>query len=300
MKSYKKIMSIAFTLLAFCFLFANVITVSAEEKVPGKVYVAPYWTVKGKLKDTTKLRVVTDEFHEFKVEYGAGDTIKNLKVNKKGMSAAVTYSRSENSEQKDYGYAEITLHATKPGKYKVSFNVVDLDGKTVAKKSVTVQAVHSSAVIKKATFGKQTVLEQSATLKNGTKKKIYKENFKVKGSSGKMKVTPNSQYKITGIVVVSLDKDGKEVYKKIKNGGTVNLSKAYAYLYKTPDYKSASSKKWTYVYVSYKDTFFGHTCTYSISKSRGLKEVKKVYKNKITGSSSVSYNPNADVSLWQY
>lgn len=306
MKSFKKIMSTAFTLIAFCFLFANVMTVSAEEKIPGKVYVDPYWTVKDKLKNTTKLRVVTEQFHEFKVEYGAGDKIKNLKVNKKGMSAAVTYSRSENSAAEDYGYSEITLYATKPGKYKVSFNVVGADGKKVAKKSVTVQAVNGSGVIKKVTFGKQTVLEKSATLKNGTKKTVYKENFKVKGSSGKMKVTPNSQYKITGMVVVSLDKNGKEVYKKIKNGGTVTLSKEYDSLRRTSTYKETSGKKWTYIYISYKDTFFGDTCTYSVSKRRGVKEVKRVYKDKLTGWSSVSYyqaedhEDEASFSLWQY
>lgn len=300
MKSFKKIMSIAFTLIAFCFLFANVITVNAEEKTPGKVYVAPYQTVKGKWKDTTKMRVVTDQFAEFTVEYGEGDSIKNLKVNKKGLSAAVTYSYNEDRDYKDYGYSNITLYSTKPGKYKVSFNVVGADGKTVAKKSVTVQVVHSTELIKKATFGSQTVLANSVSLKNGTKKTTYKENRKVKGSSGKLKISPNSQYKITGMVVVSLDKNGKEVYKKIKNGGTVNLSKAYASLYRTPTYKSQSGKKWTYVYVSYKDTFFGNTCTYSISKSRGVKEVKCVYKNKLTGSISISYNPGSNFSLWQY
>lgn len=300
MKSLKTILSSVFAMLAVCFLFANVMMVQAEERVDGKVYVAPYENVKGKLKDTTKLRVLTDEFKSIRIHHGAGDKIQKLKVNKKGLSAAVTTYSSDNITSRDYGYSYLEFYGTKPGKYKVSFSVVGVDGKTVAKKSITVQVVHSNATFKKISFGSQVVQLNTVTFKNGTKKIVNKSNTKVKGSSGVLRVTPNSQYKVTGIIVEYVDKNGKLVYKKIKNGGTVTLSKTYSRIEKSTTSYSRSSKKYTTLYISYKDTFFGDTCKYSIVKNRGRKEVKRVYKNAQTGRTEVSYSQYSSVDLWQY
>lgn len=58
----------------------------------------------------------------------------------------------------------------------------------------------------------------------------------MKGASGKFKITANSQYKITGIIAVSVDKNGKYTYKKFKNGKKLTLSK-------DTYYQGVSSKK---------------------------------------------------------
>ena len=301
MRRFTKMMSVAFTLLAFCFLFGNVVTVNAAEKTPGKVYVEPVKTVKGKWVDTKKMRVVTDGTKTFDVEYAAGDSIKNLKVNKKGLTAAVTYTYSDSQEWEEaMGYSRITLYGTKPGTYTVSFTVVDINGKSRGKKKMTVQVVNSDSVTKKVTFGSQTVISDTVTYKNGTKKEVYKSNTKVKGSSGKLKVTPDSQYKITGLIVCYVDKNGKEVYKKVGNGANITLSKTYGYVSTSTGASNRSDKKLTYVWISYKDTFTGDTCKCSITKARGVKEVKRVCKNKLTGRTTVSYDAYANFGLWQY
>lgn len=112
----------------------------------------------------------------------------------------------------------------------------------------------------------------------------------------------NSQYKLKSIIVVSTDKNGKYTYKKVKNGGNINLSKALEYNSKdTSGYYEKGSKKYTYICLSYKDKFLGDTVTCTISKSRGIKEIKYVRKNGQTGSKSVSFNrTRSDLILWQY
>lgn len=306
MKRVKSIMMCAFTLLTFCVLFANVQTVHADTSyVNGKIYVNPVTDVKGNIKDCKKVRVATysDYIESFPVRYGSGDKIANLKVNKKGLEAGVTYTY--NASASNYGEAKISLYATKPATYKVSFDIVNSKGqKRGGRYTVQVQAVNSEGVIKKAVFGKQTVKSDSGSIKKGVKKNSSKSAYKVKGKSGKLKITANSQYKITGIVVVSVNKKGQYVYKKFKNGKKLTLSQNYeatgtdAYWGRTYH----DLKKYTYIYVSYKDKFFGHTRTYSVSKARGRNEIKSVYKNGITGSRSTDYYrlPSATIQLWQY
>ncbi|MDE6432920.1 MAG: hypothetical protein K2L07_01675 [Lachnospiraceae bacterium] len=302
MKRIKSIMMCAFALLTFCALFANVQTVHAASYVNGNIYVNPVEDVKGNIKDCKKVRVTTyaDSISSFDVRYGSGDKIANLKVNKKGLEARVTDTENYSS----YGEADISLYATKPATYKVSFDVVNSKNQKRGHYIVQVQAVNSSSVIKKAVFGKQTVESNSASIKKGVKKNSSKSSYKVKGKSGKFKITANSQYKITGIVVVSVNKKGQYVYKKFKNGKKLALSQNYDSI-STDAYWGITSKplkKYTYIYVSYKDKFFGHTQTYSISKARGRKEIKSVYKNGITGSRTTNYyrRPSATIELWQY
>lgn len=305
MKRIKSFMLCIMTVMTFCLLLSNVLTVSAAtEKKEGEVYVEAYYDVKGNVQNTKKMRIGTMDMYSFEVEYGKGDKITNLKVKKKGgMTAKVTYSREY--AYSDYGYSDISMYATKAGTYTVSFDVVDSQNKKLKSCSVKVQAVNSWEPIKKAVFGKKTVKTNTGSIKKGTLKTSSKTATKVSGKSGKIKVTPNSQYKITGLVVVAVDKNGKYTYKKIKNGKNITLSKTYenVYRYASDDgYSSRSAKKYTYIYVSYKDKFFGDTRTYSISKARGRKEVKCVEKNKVTGRKTTSYSrcPSADITLWQY
>lgn len=303
MSKMKKVVTSTFTVLMFCFLFANVLTVHAEtEPVDGKVYINYGYDVKGNVKEQKKMRISTyaDSVPSFDVRYGSGDKISRLKVNKKGLQASVV----DTTNYSNYGYSEIGVYATKPGTYKVSFDVVNSANQKRGHYTMQVQAVNSSAVIKKAAFGKQTVISNGASIKKGVKKNSSKESCKVKGTSGKFKITANSQYKITGIIVVSVDKNGKYSYKKFKNGRKLALSKNYESTSTSADdgRKYHSLKKNTYIYVSYKDKFFGDSVTYSISGARGRKEVKCVEKNAFTGRRTTSYSrqPGATITLWQY
>ncbi|MCM1180478.1 MAG: hypothetical protein NC347_09500 [Clostridium sp.] len=303
MKRIKSIMMCVFTLLAFSVMFANVQTAYADtDYVDGKIYVNPYEDAKGNIKEGKKVRVTTysNDIASFDVRYASGDKIANLKTNKKGLEAKVTDTTNYSS----YGYSDISLYATKPATYKVSFDVLNSSNQKRGHYTVQVQAVNSTAVIKKAVFGKQTVYSNSASIKKGVKKNSSKSSYKVKGKSGKFKVTANSQYKITGILVVSVNKKGQYVYKKFKNGKKLTLSQNYDWT-DTSAYSGTSNhefKKYTNIYVSYKDKFLGDTVTYSISKSRGIKEVKRVIKNGQTGRKTISYDrcPSATISLWQY
>lgn len=303
MKRIKSIMMCAFTLLAFSVMFANVQTAYADTSyVDGKIYVNPYTDAKGNIKEGKKVRVTTysNGIASFDVRYASGDKIANVKTNKKGLEAKVTDTTNYSS----YGYSDISLYATKPATYKVSFDVLNSSNQKRGHYTVQVQAVNSTAVIKKAVFGKQTVYSNSASIKKGVKKNSSKSSYKVKGKSGKFKVTANSQYKITGIIVVSVNKKGQYVYKKFKNGKKLTLSQNYDYTSTSASSGTSyhSFKKYTNIYVSYKDKFLGDTVTYSISKSRGIKEIKRVTKDGQTGVKSTSYSrcPSATISLWQY
>ncbi len=297
MKSIKKTMSIVCSVFALCFLFANVMTVHAAEMDSTKAYVNPVVSSKDVYKDNTKVRLETDAISEcITVYYPTGGSVKNIKVNKKGLSAKVTgeYSYKYSSHATTY----ISLYSVKPGKYTVSFDVYNAAGTKLGKKKVTVLVEHNTSMFKKATFGKQVVMSSTATYKNGTKKSSYKENYKVKGTSGKFKVTANGKYKVTGLVVGYRNADGKMTYKKVKNGGKITLSKTYNYSSKSNSSSSRDYKKYTYIFVSYKDTFTGNSCTYSVTSKRGVKEVKRVYKNKTTGRTSVSYYSTSDYDYW--
>ena len=300
MKRIKSTMLCMMALMTLSLMFVNVLTVqAAKEKTPGGVYVEAYTDSKGNVKEQKKFRAETYETTTIDVEYGPSNRIKDLKVSKKGMTAKVTY---EDSDPYYDGDATISLYPTKTGTYTVSFKVVDGNGKSRKSYKLKVLATNDDRLIKKATFGKKTVVQHSASIKNGTKKVVNKNSCKVSGKSGKLKITPNSQYKITGIVVATVGKSGQYSYKKIKNGRTISLSKAYAYS-DTDAYSSTHSRpsrKYTYIYVSYKDKFLGNSVTYSVSKKRGRKEIKEVSSDRYGKSTYYSKNPGANITLWQY
>lgn len=302
MKRFRNILKCAVAVLTLCLLWSTAITADAAAYKSGNVYINRWTDSKGNAKSYTKQRMVINGFASTDVEYASGDKITKLKVNKKGLAAAVTYEYDPGYE----GYsaeATISLCASKTGTYKVSFTVVDANNRKRGSYKVTVQVVANSEVIKKATFGKQVVEQNLTTVKKGTASTTHISNKKVSGKDGKLKITPNSQYKITGIVVQSVDKNGKWTYKKIKNGKKITLSRQYAYISKDPTGTNTSSrKKVTYIYVSYKDPFTGNTDTYSLTKSRGRKEIKNVWKNGKTGVKRVTYGRTLDYDfgLWQY
>lgn len=304
MKTTKNITLSVFTMIAFWFFFVNVTIVNAEEPlVNGKIYINYGYDVKGNVKEQKKIRITTysDGIMSFDVRYGKGDKISNLKVNKKGLEAGVT----DTYDKLEYDSSSISVYATKPATYKVSFDVVNSNNVKRGHYTVQVQAVNTDSVIKKAVFGKQTVISNTGSIKKGVKKNSSKSSCKVKGKSGKLKVTANNQYKITGIIVVSIGKNGRYEYKKLRNGGKLTLSKNYDLTATNAGFGETrhSLKKCTYIYVSYKDKFFGNTMTYSISKARGKKEVKSVFKDAFSGRKRIEYinEPRfTDIELWQY
>ena len=304
MKTTKNIILSAFTMLAFCFLFANMLTINAETAlVDGRIYINYGRDAKGNIKEQKKIRIITysDVVGSFNVRHGKGDKISNLKVSKKGLEARVTDTYNGSA----YSSSDISVYATKPAIYKVSFDVVNSNNVKRGHYTVQVQAVNADSIIKKAMFGKQTVVSNTASVKKGVKKNSSKSSCKVKGKSGKLKLTANSQYKITGIIVVSVDKNGKYTYKKFRNGRKLTLSKNYDLISASASEGETrhSLKKRTYIYVSYKDKFFGDTMTYSISGARGRKEVKSVFKDAFSGAKTTDYDccPSyPTIELWQY
>ena len=303
MKKIKKIVFGVFAVLAVCLLSVNVQTVNAETSpTDGKIYINYGKDGKGNVKEQKKVRITTysESVSGFSVRYGSGDRIANLKVNKKGLTAKVTDTENDST----HGSSYISLYATKPATYKVTFDVVNSNNVKRGHYTVQVQAVNSTALIKKATFKGKTVLSDTGSIKKGVKTTSSKSAKKVTGSSGKLKLTANSQYKITGIVVAYVNKNGTYSYKKIKNGKTLTLSKNYDYVSISASTGSTyhSDKKYTDIYVSYKDKFFGDTVTYSISSARGRKEIKRVSKDVFRGTTTTTYSrcPIATFYLWQY
>lgn len=304
MKQFKKLFVCVAVAFAFCVMCVNVVSVeAATEKKAGNVYVAPYTDARGNIREQKKFRIVTDNINSFDVECAAGDRIKNLKT-KKGCQVSVTSVYDDKYGTYTFGRSTISMYAEKAGTYTVKFDVVNSKGQKRGSYSVKVQAVNSNALIKKATFAGQTVQANNASMKKGSKTSSSVNATKVSGKSGKLKVTLNSQYKITGMIVVSVNKNGKFSYKKVrKGGGKITLSQAYEYSSSSAyGDSSKSATKNTYVLISYKDKFLGNSVTYSITSKRGRKEVKCVEKNALNGSTYVSYSrcPSANFTLWQY
>ena len=301
MKKLKKLVMSLTAAFALCLLFANVVNVQAYETrqhMENKVYINKTVNASGNYVDEKKIRIGLFNEKTIRIDFTAGQEVTNLKANKKTLETVVTsyYANSStyyvwDKTNKKYtddtfkmGYAEISLYATKAGSYKVTFNVGS------AKYTVNVLA-SNSGVFTKAVLGKTNLSVNKVTVKNGelTQKESYMS--KVTAKKGKLKITAGSQYKITGIVVEYVDKNGKEQIKKYKNGKTINLSQAYYTVNKGADgYLYRTSKKLTYIYISYKDKFTGTTVTYSVVKNRGKKEIKKVRKDGITNKVYTAYD----------
>lgn len=204
----------------------------------------------------------------------------------------------------EYAIATVQLTSTKKGTFKV--NVV-VNG---AKSTLTVYATpDADSTFTKVKFDGKDLM--SNTVKSSAKNysSTYKADYKVKSSatSGKLKFTANKGIKITGMVVASVDKNGKPVYKKYKNGKKINLSQAYAYEEKNATYRngtqSRSALKETFVYISYKDTYTKTSYTYSVVKKYGVKMIKEVRKA-ADGKKYTNFyeygDGGHDVRLWSY
>ena len=305
MKKSKKILAALMALL--CLGLVMIPAVPAKAATTSTVYINQYTDAKGNTKSFTKGTVTIFSQGSFRVsEEGGNHAIKNLKANKKGIKVAVTYtyygSRYVSDSEDTIPYRETTIsyYATKAGTYKITFKV---GTKSYA---FNLKAFATSTRTAKVTFGKQVVWDLTCT-PNGTSYTYkYRSNTKVSGTKGKLTVKASGAYKNTGMIAVTFTKKGVPTYTKLKNGGTLKLSKGY-YKYTSDDktYTSTSARKYTYVYISYKNTYLGETVTYTIGKHPDTKEkcivctTKDPYgteKYYITGESGY----DAAISLWQY
>ena len=306
----KKLVASLTAAFALCLLFANVISVQAynDPHYENKVYINKTTDAKGNYINVTKFRMGLFSQKTVTLDFPENLEVTNLKTSNKGLEAAITsyyanydsYSTWDAANKKyvdpvfKLGRAVITLNAVKAGSYKVTFNI------GTSKYTLNVLATEDG-IYTKATLGKTKLLTTKTTVKSGELTKTTGTMYKVTDKKGKLKFTAGKKYKITGFVVEYVDKNGKTQYKKYKNGKSITLSQKYYEENKEGNgYSYRSARKNTYIYISYKDKFTGSSVTYSISKTRGKKEVKCVSKNNITKINSVSYSPSASLTLWNY
>lgn len=312
MKKFKQIMKFAAFLFAFSCLFTLCTTAKAasSSRPEGQIFVNPYYNYYNSgytWKSIPKLRIEENSIDDFRVYYGAaGEYISDLKVNKKGLHADVTYHYSDYwSNYSSYCYGIITLAADKEGIYKVSFNVRRSDGSVAGSYSTKVYCVRNDNIYSKAKLNKTTIYNRSVKKKGNTSTYRTKNNYKVssKLKSAKLKLTPGKGYSITRILVVSTDTNGKKILKSVKNGKKIKLSRQYsARTYTDESTSSHSPKILTNIFVSYKDKYLGTYVKYSATTKHGYKEIKKVEKCP-DGSVNTSYydiNTSGNITLWRY
>ncbi len=188
---------------------------------------------------------------DINIDYSLGDAkVTKIKSNSKNLYVKQTYQYYHDSlytnTEHPYGYATLRLYAQKPGKYKVTFQVCNAQGKKVSKHTVQVTAKEMNLeyyhpALKKVTFaGKQDIFGTMTNKK-----------------SGKFKVTMQKGYKLNSIIMRYYDASGKWVERPIKNNSKVALS-SYAYKYEH-DYKSTYDPSYWYYYMStgfYAETSF--------------------------------------------
>ena len=203
--------------------------------------------------DPKKITIPVGSTYETDIDisYSMGDAkITKIKSSSKNLYVKQTYQYYHdtlytNSEH-PYGYATLRLYAKKPGKYKVTFQVCNAQGKKVSKHTVqvtakTVDLEYYNPAIKKVTFaGKQDVFGTMTNKK-----------------SGKFKVTMQKGYKLNSIIMRYYDANGNWIEKPIKNNSKVTLS-SYSYKYEH-DYRSSYNPSSWYYYMSagfYAETSF--------------------------------------------
>ncbi len=182
------------------------------------------------------------------VKLDAGDyKIANLKSSsKKNLIVRTTYVDSES----DYsGSANISVYATKKGKYKVSFDVVDRNNKV--RKHHTVQVFAVSDAVSKVTIGGKALYDAENPV-FGTM--VFPK------AAGKLKVKMAKGYSIKSIEVTTYDKSGNGVTKVVKNGKKIKLGKfrsKYISSSNGPGYEywSADLFARTYISISYVDKY---------------------------------------------
>ncbi len=283
-----------------------------EDWDTGKPYYESYYTDGASelvWKSVTKMRMDQNGETYFNVYFGReGDYISEVKVNKKGLTAGVTYQTNSDWSEETYScYGAISLIAQKAGTYKVSFNVRKADGSVVGSYKMTVYAyVSDGNVWKQAKLGSKVVEKETVKRKGTTFTTKTSSTYKVANNlkSAKFKVTPNKGYSITGLVYTYYNAKGQPVAKKVKNGRSIKLSQTYPSEDRDADGSiDKDARMYTGVYVSYKDKYLGTYVKYSVVKRHNQKMIKCVSKDQ-TGMVSTSYisldYAPGNFNFWRY
>lgn len=310
MKKLRQLLTVATLVLALGFVFVNCSEVNAApaERTRGVTYVNPPSNSGTVWKSVKKMRMEENNGASFDVCFGnEGDYISDVKVNKKGLKAAVTYQYSGYWGTGRYNcYGTIGLRATKSGTYKVSFKVRNQAGVVIGSHTMKVYCTDNSYLYKEIKIGSQTAYKYIVSKKGTTYTEKYASNYKVPEglTSATLSITPNKGYSITGIVVVYRDKNGVPKTQKTKNKRSIKLSQQYDYRnYGYDGEETHPTKMWTEVFVSYKDKYLGTYVKYSVVKKSGVKMIKRVEKladgTKKTSYSTLDYT-SGSISFWRY
>ncbi len=310
MKRVKQLLAVVAFALAFSFVLLSTqdVQAAASKRAEGVVYVNPTYNGGRVWKSINKMRMTDGSDSYFYVYFGReGDYISDLKVNKKGLIAGVSYQYSGNWSENDYNcYGIIDLIAQKKGNYKVTFKVRKADGSVAGTYTMKVYCTDNGSVYKTIKLGSSTVYSTKTTKKGTTYTTKTESNFKVANglTSAKLSITPNAGYKVTGVIVAYRDANGKLKTQKLKNNKTIKLSQQYDYRYYNADSTyEKSNRMYTEVFVSYKDKYLGTSTTYSVVKKSGVPMLKCVVKN-IDGTKRTSFtrieNAGGDIRFWRY
>ncbi|MBA4686206.1 MAG: hypothetical protein H2184_03555 [Candidatus Galacturonibacter soehngenii] len=201
-------------------------------------------------------------------------TIANLKSSNSKLKVKQTFYRTEEGYTENSNFATISLYASKEGTYKVSFDILDAQGKKVSSKKITVYARNDSP-LKTLKLGKNTIT--STTVNDANMKTT--DNYLLKGNSGKVKVTLAKGYKLKKIEYGIYDKAKKEiVYTTVKNNKKITYGKDSSEYSSKDEYfdedegKYIRRKYWTksavagtFIRVSYLDKYTKQENTLSYS-----------------------------------
>lgn len=198
------------------------------------------------------------------VSTDSDDRVVNVKSSSKNLLAKKTRERRITRTDVDYDYktaqnitttttsyedAYISYFAKKAGKYTVTFDVADKDGKVKCTKSITVIARGSS---------NYTYVSPVKSIKYAGKD-LWMHSPYATRTKGKIQVKMNKGYKLVSLEVGKINSKGETVYKKVKNGKNITLAKSIRYI--TTDSDSYYSAKttvdrlfpYTYLKVTYKN-----------------------------------------------
>ncbi len=308
-KSLKKVLALMLALAVILATFkvapaSNVEAKSTKYKA-GSVYITSdsksgYDTTEV-WKSVPKTRVIVYGTGHMYVYYSNLAEITNVKVKGKGL---VAYPRKGYSSTNGIRYSTIDFEARKAGTYTVSFQIKRTDGGLSKKYSFKVFASASSSALKSVKYAGKTIRSSKGSVKKGVRINKTTSNYKISKASGRLQVTANSGYKVTGIVVVTNNgKNYAATAKAYKNGAYITTSKNYAYSYKGGGSKSHAEKKVTSVYISYKDTKMGTYVKYSVTKKHGTQEIKRVSKDangQVTTNYFLPNTGSGSVNLWRF
>ena len=164
------------------------------------------------------------------------DRVKNVKSKSKNLLAKKTLEvfnfnttstknnntgKYEYTETKEYSSAVISFFGKKKGTYKVTFDVVDANGKKKCTKTVKVYVDKYNTTVSKPAIKSMTYA--------GTD--FWQHAPFTKKTSGKFKVKMNKGYSLVSIYVKKQNTKGEWVSKKVKNGKKITLAKTQKFSY---------------------------------------------------------------------